>query len=78
MGYICYPIAFLIGVPREDLLLVGQLIGIKIIANEFVAFTDLTHGAEYLAMSPRSQIIATYALCGKLKHSLQIFFSIYD
>ncbi|KAJ5222892.1 Solute carrier family 28 member 3 [Penicillium citrinum] len=64
MGYICYPIAFLIGVPRQDLLLVGQLIGIKIIANEFVAFTDLTQGPEYLAMSPRSQIIATYALCG--------------
>ena len=43
LGYICYPIAFLLGVSREgqDLLLVGRLIGIKVIANEFVAFTNL-------------------------------------
>ena len=65
MGYICYPIAFLLGVPRADILHVAQLIGIKIIANEFVAFTALTKQAVYIAMSPRSQVIATYALCGK-------------
>jgi concentrative nucleoside transporter, CNT family len=65
MGYICYPIAFLLGVPRPDILHVAQLIGIKIIANEFVAFSALTKEAVYIAMSPRSQIIATYALCGK-------------
>ena len=63
LGYICYPVAFLLGVPRDDLLKVGQLIGVKIIANEFVAFLRLTSEPQYIAMSPRSQLIATYALC---------------
>ena len=64
LGYICYPIAFLLGVPRgPDLLKVGELIGVKIVANEFVAFTDLTTMARYTEMSPRSRLIATYALC---------------
>jgi concentrative nucleoside transporter, CNT family len=66
LGYICYPIAFLIGIPRADLRQVGELIGIKVITNEYVAFKALTTEARYLAMSPRSQTIATYALCGEL------------
>ncbi|KIV81491.1 hypothetical protein PV11_03675 [Exophiala sideris] len=64
LGYICYPVAFLLGVPRNDLLQVAQLIGIKVIANEFVAYNSLTSEAEYINMSPRSKLIATYALCG--------------
>ncbi|KAI1609526.1 CNT family concentrative nucleoside transporter [Exophiala viscosa] len=64
LGYICYPVAFLLGVPRDDLLQVAQLIGIKVIANEFVAYNSLTSEAEYINMSPRSKLIATYALCG--------------
>jgi len=65
LGYICYPIAFLLGVPRPDLRRVGELIGVKVIANEFVAYLSLTTEPQYLAMSPRSKLIATYALCGK-------------
>ena len=34
-GYICYPVAFLLGIPRQDLYLVGQLIGEKIIIVSF-------------------------------------------
>lgn len=64
LGYICYPIAWLLGVPKRDLLLVGELIGTKIVANEFVAYQALTTQPEYLAMSPRSILIASYALCG--------------
>lgn len=64
LGYICYPIAWLLGVPKKDLLRVGELIGIKVIANEFYAYTALTTEAKYLAMSPRSILIASYALCG--------------
>lgn len=72
LGYICYPIAFLLGVSREgnDLLLVGRLIGIKVIANEFVAYSTLTdttaanYATTYGALTPRSRLIATYALCG--------------
>lgn len=67
LGYIFYPIAFLLGVSREgnDLLLVGRLIGIKVITNEFVAFTELVKpNSDYANLSPRSRVIATYALCG--------------
>jgi CNT family concentrative nucleoside transporter len=66
LGYICYPIAFLLGVPRNsnELLLVGRLIGVKVIANEFVAFNNLVTLPEYKALSPRATIIATYAVCG--------------
>ena len=70
LGYICYPVAFLLGVPRDDLLNVGQLIGIKVIANEFVAFNSLTSEPQYISMSPRSKLIATYALCVSLKFFL--------
>ncbi|CBX97783.1 similar to H+/nucleoside cotransporter [Plenodomus lingam JN3] len=70
LGYIFYPVAFLLGVSREgkDLLLVGRLIGIKVITNEFVAFAQLVAqddpDSEYHSLSPRSRVIATYALCG--------------
>lgn len=64
LGYICYPVAFLLGVPRNDLLEVGQLIGIKVIANEFVAYSSLVSEPQYTSMSPRAKLIATYALCG--------------
>lgn len=37
LGYLFYPIAFLLGVQREDVLQVSQLIGIKVVANEFIA-----------------------------------------
>ena len=64
LGYICYPIAFLLGVPRQDLFRVGQLIGIKIVENEFVGYTTLQGNPAYAHLSPRSRLIVTYALCG--------------
>lgn len=67
LGYLFYPIAFLLGVSRQgkDLLLVGRLIGVKVITNEFVAFTYLQDkDSDYANLSPRSRLIATYALCG--------------
>ena len=60
VGYICYPIAFLLGVPRNgDLLKVARLIGTKLIANEFVAYTALQTDPAYADLSPRSRLIAT-------------------
>lgn len=65
VGYICYPIAFLLGVRRDgDLLKVAQLIGTKLVANEFVAYTALQTDPAYASLSPRSRLIVTYALCG--------------
>jgi concentrative nucleoside transporter, CNT family len=66
LGKLLAPLAWLMGTPWQDCSSVGQLIGVKTVVNEFVAFIDmsgmirdpnrLTH--------PRSVIIATYALCG--------------
>ncbi|KAK8164761.1 H+/nucleoside cotransporter-like protein [Phyllosticta citrichinensis] len=66
LGYIFYPVAFLLGVDRDgdDILKVAKLIGIKIVANEYVAYSDLATGAEFANLSTRSRLIATYSLCG--------------
>ncbi|KAL2133751.1 hypothetical protein VTI74DRAFT_1733 [Chaetomium olivicolor] len=64
LGYILYPIAWLLGVPKNDLRPVGELIGKKIIINEYAAFSALVKEPRYLAMAPRSKLIATYACCG--------------
>ena len=57
------PAAVLMGVPSADVAPLADLLGTKLVANEFVAFVKLT--AEYrTALSPRSYILATYALTG--------------
>jgi CNT family concentrative nucleoside transporter len=59
------PIAWLIGVPKGDLTVVGQLLGEKTVINEFVAYVSLGHlKAQGLITNPKSIVIATYALCG--------------
>ncbi|UCF39232.1 MAG: NupC/NupG family nucleoside CNT transporter [Acidobacteriota bacterium] len=62
MGYVLSPVAFLMGVPWTDVTAVGQLIGVKLTLNEFVAYLDLIEIRG--EMDPRSELIATYALCG--------------
>jgi CNT family concentrative nucleoside transporter len=64
LGYILYPVAWLLGVPKNDLRQVGELIGKKIIINEYAAFDALVKQARYTGMAPRSKLIATYACCG--------------
>ncbi|KAH6884810.1 Na+ dependent nucleoside transporter C-terminus-domain-containing protein [Thelonectria olida] len=65
LGYLLYPVAFLLGVPRDhDLLLVARLIAEKVITNEYNAFAALTSDPDYANLSPRSRLIATYALAG--------------
>ncbi|KAM7300490.1 sodium/nucleoside cotransporter 2-like [Ixodes scapularis] len=56
------PLAFLMGVQWEDCGVVGELIGIKTFANEFIAFLKLAPLKGKL--NERSVTIATYALCG--------------
>jgi CNT family concentrative nucleoside transporter len=64
-GWVFAPVAWLIGVPWADAVQVGSLFGIKMIANEFVAFTtlagDLAGGG---TLSPKALIMSTYALTG--------------
>ena len=65
LGYVFYPITFLMGVPRNEILPVAQLLGTKLVANEFVAYLDLTAGqAGPNPLSDRAFLIASYALCG--------------
>ncbi len=63
-GWANAPFAWLMGVPVRDCLSVGQILGERIVLNEFVGYLDLTANAKTLAMDPRSFTIATYALCG--------------
>jgi len=62
LGMLCAPLAWIIGVPAQDMLAVGQLIGEKTALNEFVAYNSLAQMKSTLA--PASVLIATYALCG--------------
>jgi CNT family concentrative nucleoside transporter len=63
-GWLFAPIAFLIGIPWEDCVNFGSLLGKKVIINEFVAYLDLKSMIEAETMSSRSITMATYALCG--------------
>jgi CNT family concentrative nucleoside transporter len=63
LGYLLYPVAWLLGVPTKDLRSVGELIGKKIIVNEFAAFDMLSTKEPYISMAARSKLIATYACC---------------
>lgn len=62
LGWLCAPLAWMLGVPWKDASAVGLLIGEKTIFNEFVAYGSLMKYKD--ALSPRSFVIATYALCG--------------
>lgn len=61
-GYVLSPIAWVIGVPWQDAVTVGGLIGQKIVTNEFVAYAQLSE--VQAGMSPQAVLISTYALCG--------------
>ncbi len=64
-GWIFAPVAWLIGVPWRDAVEIGSLFGIKMVANEFVAFQTLAEGlAGGSDLSFKAVIIATYALTG--------------
>jgi len=65
LGYIGAPIAWLMGVCKEDMFLVGQLLGEKTVLNEFVGYMSLGEMKNNgLFVEQKSMIIATYILCG--------------
>jgi concentrative nucleoside transporter, CNT family len=63
-SYLMAPVAWLMGVPWADCGQVGIVLGKKTILNEFIAYLDLMELVKKQAISERSQIISTYALCG--------------
>ena len=64
LGLLLAPIAFLLGVPWADAPLVGSLLGIKTILNEFLAYQGLANALAEGTIQARSAVIASYALCG--------------
>jgi len=61
-GWIFSPIAWLIGIPWQDCHTIGNLLGLRMVTNELVAFQRL--GPLRDGLDPRSFTIATFALCG--------------
>ena len=61
-GWVFAPVAWLIGIPWHDAPTIGNLLGTRMVLNEFVAFAQL--GTLKDALDPRSFTIATFALCG--------------
>jgi len=68
LGYLFAPLMWIIGVANEDIALMGQLLGVKLVASEFVGYTqlvDLKNGMSTIHFSyQKSVIMATYMLCG--------------
>ena len=68
LGYLFAPLMWLIGVAKEDMMMMGQLLGIKLAASEFIGYIQLaelkdTTNAAHLTYE-KSIIMATYMLCG--------------
>jgi len=61
-GWVFSPVAWLIGIPWHDAAKIGNLLGTRMVINEFVAFGQL--GPMKASLDPRSFTIATFALCG--------------
>ncbi len=68
LGYLFAPLMWIIGVATEDIALMGQLLGIKLVASEFVGYTQLVELKNNLSPMhfsyEKSVIMATYMLCG--------------
>jgi CNT family concentrative nucleoside transporter len=62
LGWVFTPFAVLMGVPWKEAPIVGQLLGVKTVFNEFLGYARLQ--AVMPSLSPRSVVIATYSLCG--------------
>lgn len=63
LGWLCFPLALLLGIPWAEAGTAGALIGQKVVLNELLAYLDFaTNHAD--AFAPRSRVIITYALCG--------------
>ncbi len=63
VGWLCAPLAWIIGIPWSEAGTAGDLIGVKLVLNELIAYLGLAQ-LDPGALSPRSRLILTYALCG--------------
>jgi CNT family concentrative nucleoside transporter len=64
LGVVLAPVAWLIGVPTADITTFGGFLGTKVIANEFVAYSQLADAIGVGTLDPKTVVMATFALCG--------------
>jgi len=64
LGMVFAPLAWVMGIPWVEASAVGELFGTKLVLTEIVAFQRMVDMTEAGLLSPRSELIATYALCG--------------
>ena len=64
LGVVLAPVAWAVGVPTADVTTFGALLGTKVIANEFVAYTQLADALAAGSLQPKTVVMATFALCG--------------
>ena len=64
LGFLFAPVAAAVGAEWGDMLQFGQLLGIRLVSNEFVAYLELGEMKEAAALSPKTVFLATFALCG--------------
>lgn len=64
LGLLFQPVAWLIGVPSDDVGVVGRLLATSVVATEFVAYLDLSSVIAAGGISERGTIVVAYALCG--------------
>ena len=62
LGYANAPFAWAMGIPAKDCLAVGQILGERIVLNEFIGYLSLS--AQKATLDERSYVLTTYALCG--------------
>jgi CNT family concentrative nucleoside transporter len=63
LGYVMAPVCWLIGIPWQEALTAGSLMGMKTVLNEFIAYLELSK-LPADALDPRSRLIMLYAMCG--------------
>jgi CNT family concentrative nucleoside transporter len=64
LGYLFMPFAYIVGIPAAEAQTFGSLLGTKLSVNEFLAYSDLSELIRSGAISERTAIISTFALCG--------------
>lgn len=64
LGRLFSPLAYVMGIPSQDIIKAGELIGQKVVLNEFVAYANLAPMIKAGVLSEKATVILTYALCG--------------
>jgi CNT family concentrative nucleoside transporter len=64
LGAVFYPVAAVMGVPAAEIGTLSQLLGTKLVLTELVAYSELSGMIKAGTVSPRTQLIASFALCG--------------